>query len=402
MGVIHTHSWSSGTVTKEPTCTEPGIKTYRCSCGETRTESIPALGHKWSDWTVVKEATETEDGLRERTCTVCDEKEVSIIPKIIILDNGDGTTTRTEEEPDGTIVKTTTGATDGSIKVDRSKTYMDENGNTVTADSSETFDKDGNSSHFEKKVEAVSEDGSVSSSATIVAGKDSVEIVTIVNAGSGVVSGDMIDKALTVQEGVFNEISEDVKDLTRIVRIGASDATLTLSQDSIEAVSESDSVLIVSSDVGSVTLPKQVMSGISGNGDVTISLAKAKESEMNDAQKAAVSDGTVVDVTIASEGISLGDSLGGTITLSVKHVPVDGKVPVAYFIADDGSKERMERIVYDSETGMVSFDTIHCSLYAIIDEDPESSDSSIVLYACIAIVALIAVAAVAMVARQRR
>ena len=43
------HSWNEGVVTTEPTCTEPGAKTYTCSvCGETKTEEIPALGHKWA------------------------------------------------------------------------------------------------------------------------------------------------------------------------------------------------------------------------------------------------------------------------------------------------------------------------------------------------------------------
>jgi len=39
------HTWDEGAVTKEPTATDPGIKTYRCSvCGSTMTEEIPAIG----------------------------------------------------------------------------------------------------------------------------------------------------------------------------------------------------------------------------------------------------------------------------------------------------------------------------------------------------------------------
>ena len=401
----HVHTWDSGTVTKKPTCTEPGIKTYKCSCGETRTETIPALGHKWSEWTVVKEATEKEDGLKERTCSVCGEKETSIIPKIVIVDNGDGTTTKTEEAPDGTIVKTTTGAADGSTKVEKKKAYTDKDGNRMTVESSEIFDMNGNRTGLEKKVEARSEDGSVSSTATITAGNDDADVVTVVGAGSGsgVVSGDLIDKALALQEKVVREIAGDTKnhDKTLHIEIFASDADLILQQDSIGAVSGSGSALRISSGNGSVTLPKQVMSGITGKGDIAISFAKARYGDMSDAQKAAVSDGTAVDVTIASGGVSLGNALGGTITLSVKHVPAGGKTPVAYFIAEDGSKERMDGISYDPETGMVSFDTTHCSLYAVIDEDPGSSGTGIVLYVCIAIAAFVAIAAVALVIKRR-
>ena len=401
----HVHTWDSGTVTKKPTCTEPGIKTYKCSCGETRTETIPALGHKWSEWTVVKEATEKEDGLKERTCSVCGEKETSIIPKIVIVDNGDGTTTKTEEAPDGTIVKTTTGAADGSTKVEKKKAYTDKDGNRMTVESSEIFDRNGDRTGLEKKVEARSEDGSVSSTATITAGNDDADVVTVVGAGSGsgVVSGDLIDKALALQERVVREIAGDTKnhDKTLHIEISASDADLILQQDSVGAVSGSGSALRISSGNGSVTLPKQVMSGITGKGDIAISFAKARYGDMSDAQKAAVSDGTAVDVTIASGGVSLGNALGGTITLSVKHVPAGGKTPVAYFIAEDGSKERMDGISYDPETGMVSFDTTHCSLYAVIDEDPGSSGTGIVLYVCIAIAAFVAIAAVALVIKRR-
>ena len=46
----HSHSYTS-TVTKEPTCTEKGVRTYTCSYdGSTYTEAIPALGHEWGNW----------------------------------------------------------------------------------------------------------------------------------------------------------------------------------------------------------------------------------------------------------------------------------------------------------------------------------------------------------------
>ena len=37
------HSWDSGKVTKPATTAAAGVKTYKCSCGETKTESIPRL-----------------------------------------------------------------------------------------------------------------------------------------------------------------------------------------------------------------------------------------------------------------------------------------------------------------------------------------------------------------------
>jgi len=43
----HTHSYSSS-ITKQPTCTATGIRTYKCSCGKSYTETISALGHDYS------------------------------------------------------------------------------------------------------------------------------------------------------------------------------------------------------------------------------------------------------------------------------------------------------------------------------------------------------------------
>ena len=45
----HTHSYSSK-VTKQPTCSTAGTRTYTCSCGKSYTESVPATGnHTWKD-----------------------------------------------------------------------------------------------------------------------------------------------------------------------------------------------------------------------------------------------------------------------------------------------------------------------------------------------------------------
>ncbi|MBR4514834.1 MAG: chitobiase/beta-hexosaminidase C-terminal domain-containing protein [Lachnospiraceae bacterium] len=67
----HTHSYTS-TVTKEPTCTETGVRTYRCSgCTSSYTETIPAKGHTLTAHTA-KEATCGEEGNKAYwECSVC-------------------------------------------------------------------------------------------------------------------------------------------------------------------------------------------------------------------------------------------------------------------------------------------------------------------------------------------
>ena len=52
---LDAHHWEL-TSTVDPTCTENGARIFTCSdCGNTRTESIPALGHDFSEWTYSNE-----------------------------------------------------------------------------------------------------------------------------------------------------------------------------------------------------------------------------------------------------------------------------------------------------------------------------------------------------------
>lgn len=78
----HVHSWSDWKVTTPATCTEAGVETRTCACGETETRAIDALGHTWGEWTETKAATCTEAGVETRTCSVCGETETREIAVI--------------------------------------------------------------------------------------------------------------------------------------------------------------------------------------------------------------------------------------------------------------------------------------------------------------------------------
>ncbi|MCD8375349.1 MAG: GDSL-type esterase/lipase family protein [Oscillospiraceae bacterium] len=115
------HSWNSGQVTKEATCTQAGEMTYTCTvCGATKTEdieatghsaalqnaraatctedgytgdmvcticgqvlsageAISAAGHSWDQGAVTTQATATADGVKTYTCTVCGESKTEAI-----------------------------------------------------------------------------------------------------------------------------------------------------------------------------------------------------------------------------------------------------------------------------------------------------------------------------------
>ena len=48
------HTWNEGVVTKEPTCTELGVRTFTCTvCHNTRTEDIEAPGHEYGELSLI-------------------------------------------------------------------------------------------------------------------------------------------------------------------------------------------------------------------------------------------------------------------------------------------------------------------------------------------------------------
>lgn len=93
----HEHDYKEE-ITKEPTCTEAGEKTYTCDCGDSYTEEIPATGHNFVDGEcehcgekdpdyhkhsyteeITKEATCTEEGEKTYTCD-CGDSYTEKIP----------------------------------------------------------------------------------------------------------------------------------------------------------------------------------------------------------------------------------------------------------------------------------------------------------------------------------
>ena len=76
----HTHNYT-GSITKEATCTEAGVRTYTCSCGDSYTENIPATGHSYVS-KVTKATTTTEEGIMTYTCSKCGHSYTQPITKI--------------------------------------------------------------------------------------------------------------------------------------------------------------------------------------------------------------------------------------------------------------------------------------------------------------------------------
>lgn len=67
------HETDEGKTTKEPTCTETGVKTFSCKvCGQViKTEVLPVIEHKWDAGQTTKAPTCTAPGVKTFTCSVC-------------------------------------------------------------------------------------------------------------------------------------------------------------------------------------------------------------------------------------------------------------------------------------------------------------------------------------------
>ena len=66
----HQHSYTSE-VTKEATCTEDGVVTYSCRCGDSYTEAISAH-HTFGDWFINNPQADISDCVIRRNCENCD------------------------------------------------------------------------------------------------------------------------------------------------------------------------------------------------------------------------------------------------------------------------------------------------------------------------------------------
>ena len=418
----HTHSWSSGTVTKEPTCTEPGIKTYRCSCGETRTESIPALGHKWSDWTVVKEATDIEEGISERTCSVCGEEEQQKIPKI----GGD--------EPvwdSGTVTKEPT-CTEPGIK-----TYKCSNGETRTESipvlghrwSEWVIQVEPAPTSAGLKYRTCSNCDEVQWSKVVYKGSDPVDIRGESSSTSVTPNGDAWDaesklaSVIDREDGVSvvkvssDAISQAIEQLTAVddgnsklsvtvsISVVTSDSKvmeLRISSDDLKSLSGvGNYILRYETSACRVDIASSILESVMGEG---ISLTLSEDAVASSVSASEIIDGRAIDITMKSDDSGIHD-IGGTAMVSVPYEMPESKDPEdlsVWYI--DGEALTKVAFTYDATTGTVSFETDHFSQWIIgfeassVDEASDDGYGAII----IAVVAIAVVAAVAVFVVKRR
>lgn len=79
----HTHTWGEWVLVKEATCTEKGVMTRSCECGENDTLTLAKLEHSFGEWYLSIEANCEADGEESRICQNCNYTETKIISALI-------------------------------------------------------------------------------------------------------------------------------------------------------------------------------------------------------------------------------------------------------------------------------------------------------------------------------
>lgn len=101
------HNWGEGQITAAASCTATGTRVYTCSCGATKSETLPITDHPYGEWVVSDEShsrtcvcgkTESgahswslsatiaptckEEGIKEYYCATCGAYGYEVLPKL--------------------------------------------------------------------------------------------------------------------------------------------------------------------------------------------------------------------------------------------------------------------------------------------------------------------------------
>ena len=77
------HEWGKWTIKKESTCTEKGEQIRKCAvCGEEEIESLPLAKHTWDNGKVTKAPSYTKVGVKTWTCKKCGKTKTTTLAKL--------------------------------------------------------------------------------------------------------------------------------------------------------------------------------------------------------------------------------------------------------------------------------------------------------------------------------
>ena len=101
------HEWGKWTTVRESTCTEKGEQSRKCAvCGEEEIESLPLAKHTWDNGKVTKAPSYTKVGVKTWTCKKCGKTKTTTLAKLpmpkagtkVIVDGNQYTVTKVGSE----------------------------------------------------------------------------------------------------------------------------------------------------------------------------------------------------------------------------------------------------------------------------------------------------------------
>ncbi|WMJ78786.1 S-layer homology domain-containing protein [Sedimentibacter sp. MB35-C1] len=136
---------------------------------------------------------------------------------------------------------------------------------------------------------------------------------------------------------------------------------------------EEQSEILFKTDYGNVTVPSNMLTGITAIGGrrAEISVGHGDKSNLSDDVKAAIGNRPLVRLTLSIDGRQTDwSNPTAPVTVSIPYTPTEAELDnteniVVWYIDNSGNPQCITNGRYDLETGMVTFDATHFSNYAV-------------------------------------
>ena len=131
--------------------------------------------------------------------------------------------------------------------------------------------------------------------------------------------------------------------------------------------------LIFDTDTGNVTVPSNMLTGVEGisGSKAQISIGQGDKDNLPDDVKAAIGDRPLIQLTLSVDGKQADwSNPNAAVTVSIPYTPTADELKnpesiVIWYIDGSGNVVTIPNGHYDPATGMITFDTIHFSDYAV-------------------------------------
>ncbi len=359
----HKHNYTA-TITKEATCTVKGVKTYTCSCGDTYTEDIPALGHSYTS-KVTKEATATETGIRTYTCIRCGDSYTEIISKLPASHTHSYTSS---------VTKAAT-CTENGIK-----TYTCSCGSTYTEDIptlghnmvNGTCTRCGytevqNNSEGSSPGSTTTSTGTGSESNTVTSPADSSS-----SGGTSSSQGSSTGSSGKTTASKGNSSSSKTEETSARATIDMKNNTV-LYEESISSIrgQDVDIVLNMGNSISWTINGSNIVADEANGIDMGVTIGTGNiPSGLLDAVKGNDENNTVIELTLAHDGTF---DFAPVLTINTAKDNAGRIANLFYYNPDNGKLEFMDEVAV-TETGDISFTFTHASDYAVIISDSSMAE----------------------------